>query len=338
MAELALEHLTVRYGGVTAVDDVSLEVAAGEVCAVLGPSGSGKSTMLRAVAGLEPLTAGRVVHDGRDLHGVPPHRRGFALMFQDGQLFPHLTVADNVAYALRVRRRPRPEREARVAELLELVGLSGFAARLPAELSGGERQRVALARSLAARPRVLLLDEPLAALDRHLRERLADDLSAILRRAGTTALLVTHDAEEAFAVADRMAVLREGRLVQTGALDEVWRAPADAVTAAFLGYATVLPPDRARALLGLAGAAGAPDLRDGQTLALRRSALRLAPAGRVTGTVTALRSASEQVRLRVEVAGVGELDAVATWSQPVRVGDQVALELDGSRTAAVAAG
>ena len=333
MGALELDHVTVRFGDVTAVDDVSLEVGEGEVCAVLGPSGSGKSTLLRAVAGLEPLTSGRVRYDGQDLAGTPPHRRGFALMFQDGQLFPHLSVADNVAYALRVRRRPPPEREARVAGLLELVGLTGYAARLPAELSGGERQRVALARSLAASPRMLLLDEPLASLDRHLKERLAEDLARILREAGTTALLVTHDAEEAFAVAGRMAVLRRGRLVQSGVLDEVWRAPVDAETAAFLGYATVLTPDRAGTLLALAGVAG----QRGGALALRRSALRVTPGGRVRARVTELRSASEQARLRVAVDGVGELDAVASWAEPVRVGDAVALELDASRTAVVPA-
>jgi thiamine transport system ATP-binding protein len=331
---LEVEHVTVRYGSVTAVDDVSLRLAAGEVCAVLGPSGSGKSTLLRAVAGLEQPAFGRISYDGQDLAGTPPHRRGFALMFQDGQLFPHLTVADNVAYPLRVRRRARAERDARVAELLELVGLEGYAGRLPAALSGGERQRVALARSLAASPRLILLDEPLAALDRHLRERLADDLAAILRRAGTTALLVTHDAEEAFAVADRMAVLRGGRLVQAGGLDEVWRAPVDAVTARFLGYATVLEPGPAAALLARAGERPPGD----RALALRRSALRVDPDGAVPARVVELRSASEQVRLRVAVDGVGELDAVASWALPVRVGDEVRLRLDASRTAAVPPG
>ena len=339
MGALEIDDVTVRFGDVTAVDHVSLEVAEGDVLAVLGPSGSGKSTLLRAVAGLEPLSSGRVTSGGRDLHGVPAHRRGFALMFQDGQLFPHLTVADNVAYALRVRRRPRAERAARVAELLELVGLTGYAARLPAELSGGERQRVALARSLAARPRLLLLDEPLASLDRRLRERLADDLAVILREAGTTALLVTHDAEEAFAVADRMAVMRDGRVVQAGGLDEVWRAPVDAATATFLGYATVLPPDAAHDLLALAGV-GPERPGPGEALALRRSALRVAPDGRVGATVTALRSASEQVRLRVRLDSLerlGEVDAVAPWSLPVRLGDRVTLALDPTRTAALPA-
>ena len=206
---LELCDVSVSYDGQPAVVDVSLALPDGEVLAVLGPSGCGKSTLLRAVAGLEPADAGRIAWDGRDLAGVPTHKRGFALMFQDGQLFSHLTVARNVGYALRLRRAPRTAE--RVEELLELVGLAGYAARLPSTLSGGERQRVALARSLAVEPRLILLDEPLSALDAGLRERLAGDLREILRAAGTTALMVTHDHEEAFAVADRLAVMRDGQ-------------------------------------------------------------------------------------------------------------------------------
>ena len=234
---LTLDNLSVAYDGVPAVVDASLSLEDGHVLAVLGPSGSGKSTLLRAVAGLEPPTSGRICWDGEDLAGVPTHKRGFALMFQDGQLFNHLTVARNVGYALRLRRTPNAA--ARVRELLALVGLEGYADRLPATLSGGERQRVALARSLAVQPRLLLLDEPLSALDAGLRERLAADLRDILRAAGTTALMVTHDHEEAFAVADRLAVMRDGRVVQEGEIAEVWRSPADPATALFLGYARV---------------------------------------------------------------------------------------------------
>ncbi|NUR09717.1 MAG: ATP-binding cassette domain-containing protein, partial [Nocardioidaceae bacterium] len=185
---LELRDVTVRFDDADrpAVADVDLDLPAGQVLAVLGPSGCGKSTLLRAVAGLEPLAAGRVAYDGADLDGVPTHKRGFALMFQDGQLFPHQTVAGNVGYALRLRRTPRTEVVRRVGELLDLVGLTGLEDRTPATLSGGERQRVALARSLAVQPRLLLLDEPLSALDRGLRERLAHDLRDILVRAGTT--------------------------------------------------------------------------------------------------------------------------------------------------------
>lgn len=205
---LSLQDLTVRFGAATAVDAVSVEVPTGEVIALLGASGSGKSTLLRAIAGLEPCT-GDIRWDGESIVRVPPHRRGFALMFQDGQLFPHLDVAGNVGYARRVTGR----RDAgRVAELLELVGLAGFERRRVTELSGGEQQRVALARSLAAEPRLLLLDEPLSSLDRALRERLAGELRDILTASGTTAILVTHDPAEATVIADRVVHLDHGRL------------------------------------------------------------------------------------------------------------------------------
>ncbi len=206
---LETRSLTVRFGATTAVDDVSLTIPTGEVYALLGASGSGKSTLLRAIAGLEPCT-GDVRWDGESVVRVPPHRRGFGFMFQDGQLFPHLDVAGNVGYALRVAGRPDADR---IEELLELVGLAGFERRRVTELSGGEQQRVALARSLAAAPRLLLLDEPLSSLDRDLRERLAGELRDILRAAGTTAILVTHDPDEASVVAGRIVRLERGRLV-----------------------------------------------------------------------------------------------------------------------------
>ena len=238
---LSIEHVSVAYDGVPAVVDATVEVPDGEVLAVLGPSGCGKSTLLRAVAGLEPTTAGAIAWDGRDLAGVPTHKRGFALMFQDGQLFTHLTVARNVGYALRLRRAPNIR--ARVDELLALVGLEGYGDRLPGTLSGGERQRVALARSLAVEPRLLLLDEPLSALDAGMRERLAGDLSDILSAAGTTAVLVTHDHEEAFAVADRIAVMRAGRIVQRDPSPRSGPPPQTPETALFLGYARVVHGD-----------------------------------------------------------------------------------------------
>ena len=228
---LSVEQLTVRFGAKTAVDAVSLAVPAGEVFALLGPSGSGKSSLLRAIAGLEPCT-GEIAWDGESVVRVPPHKRGFALMFQDGQLFPHLDVAGNVGYALRVAGR---RSEARVTELLELVGLSGFEKRRVTDLSGGEQQRVALARSLAASPRLLLLDEPLSSLDRELRERLAVDLRDILKTTGVTAILVTHDHDEAGVIADRIGILDAGRLRQTGTLAELRAHPADDRVRAFLG-------------------------------------------------------------------------------------------------------
>ena len=323
---LTIDDVSVAYDGVPAVVDASLALADGQVLAVLGPSGSGKSTLLRAIAGLEPVASGRIGWDGADLAGVPTHKRGFALMFQDGQLFGHLTVARNVGYALRLRRTPNAS--ARVRELLALVGLEGYGDRLPATLSGGERQRVALARSLAVQPRLLLLDEPLSALDAGLRERLAHDLRDILHEAGTTALMVTHDQEEAFTVADRIAVMRAGRVVQQGDIAAVWRAPADPETALFLGYARVLEGDPAAVLLR---AAGLPD--GGAAVAVRRSALVVAEAGDLAGTVVSARVTPEQIRVVVDVDGIGELDAVARLDTHPAAGDRVSIVVDASRLA-----
>lgn len=322
---LSLTDVSVAYDDVPVVRHVSLDLPDGQVLAVLGPSGCGKSTLLRAVAGLEPLAGGRIAFDGVPVDHLPTHRRGFALMFQDGQLFGHLSVARNVGYALRLRRRPSVDR---VRELLALVGLEGYDDRLPATLSGGERQRVALARALAVEPRLLLLDEPLSALDASLRERLAVDLREILRTAGTTALMVTHDHEEAFTVADRLAVMRAGEVVQSGPIGAVWAAPADAATALFLGYARVLVGVPARRLLAAAG------LPDAESVALRRSAL-VAGDGQLVGTVVSARATPELVRLVVTVDGLGELDAVASPGSHVAPGEPVGLRVDPTRVATI---
>ncbi len=324
---LSLTDVSVRYGDALAVDDVSLELASGQVLAVLGPSGCGKSTLLRAVAGLEPLSGGAISWDGADLSGTPTHKRGFALMFQDGQLFAHLSVARNVAYALRLRRLPSAQVATRVRELLDLVGLAGYDDRLPGTLSGGERQRVALARALAVEPRLILLDEPLSSLDATLRERLAGDLRSILHAAGTTALLVTHDHEEAFALADRLAVMRDGRVVQDGAIDEVWREPVDEATALFLGYARVVRDGAAARVVAAAG------LEPAYAVALRRSALVVDPSGPLVARVASARVTPEQVRLVVTVDGVGSLDAVAPLGSRVAPGDEVSLRVDVTRLA-----
>jgi thiamine transport system ATP-binding protein len=327
---LETRGLSVAYDGVPAVRDVDLAVPDGTVLAVLGPSGCGKSTLLRGIAGLEQAR-GTVAWDGEDLARTPTHRRGFAVVFQDGQLFDHLTVARNIGYALRLRRAGRARERARVEELLELVGLEGYADRLPRTLSGGERQRVALARGLAAQPRLLLLDEPLSALDAELRRRLAGDLRTILARAGTTTVMVTHDHEEAFTVADRLAVMREGRLVQEGPIEEVWRAPADPATALFLGYARVLEGAAAAAVLQAAGAEPGP-----VAVAVRRSALvagAAGTAGALEGSVLAVRATPEQQRLEVRVPGVGDLDAVAPLDLRTSPGDPVRLRVDVTRLA-----
>jgi thiamine transport system ATP-binding protein len=326
---LTIDNLSIAYDGQVVVRDVTLELPEGQVLAVLGPSGCGKSTLLRAIAGLEPLQSGRILLDGHDLSATPTHKRGFALMFQDGQLFEHQSVARNIGYALRIRRRPRAETARRVKELLELVNLTGYADRAPSTLSGGERQRVALARALAVSPRLLLLDEPLSALDASLREHLGGELREIMGRAGTTALMVTHDHEEAFAVADRMALMRAGRLVQTGELAEVWQHPVDAEAARFLGYAAVLTGAPAELIWQAAGSTSRDDV------ALRRSALRLAHSG-LEGIVTSARATPEQWRLMVRIDGLPELDAVAPLDRPAPApGARVSLAVDSTRLAPV---
>ncbi|WP_436699056.1 ABC transporter ATP-binding protein [Nocardioides sp. BYT-33-1] len=335
---LDLRGVTVTFGGATAVDRVDLSVADGAVLAVLGPSGCGKSTLLRAVAGLEPLAAGRIAWDGADLAGTPTHRRGFALMFQDGQLFDHLTVARNVGYARRLQGVSRSVVRTEVADLLDLVGLGGYADRLPRTLSGGERQRVALARSLAARPRLLLLDEPLSALDTGLRGRLAADLRRILVASGTTALLVTHDQDEAFAVADRLAVMRDGRIVQEGATGDVWAHPADADTALFLGYGRVLEGEAAATLLrraGLPSTAGA--------VALRPTAVWAGPdpsegGSGIPAVVRSFRPAPDAGRLVVAVEGVGELDAVGAPGWVTQPGRRVVVRVERHAIAVLTGG
>lgn len=323
---LDLQGVSVAFDKTLAVDRVDLSVADGTVLAVLGPSGCGKSTLLRAVAGLEPLSAGSIAWEGTDLAGTPTHRRGFALMFQDGQLFDHLSVARNVGYAQRLRGLARSEVRGEVDELLALVGLEGYADRLPRTLSGGERQRVALARSLAARPRLLLLDEPLSALDAGLRGRLATDLRRILTASGTTALMVTHDQAEAFAIADRLAVMRDGRIVQEGPTGVVWDAPVDADTALFLGYARVLEGEAAAALLRLADAPAAP----GSAVAVRSSAVQAGPVrdGGRSGVVQDFQLTPDGSRVVVTVDGIGDLAGVGVpgWS-PTR-GDAAAVRVD----------
>jgi thiamine transport system ATP-binding protein len=236
---LRVEDVTVRFVGNAALDGVTLDVAEDEVVTVLGPSGSGKSTLLRVIAGLQRPDSGRVLFDGDDLAPVPPHRRGIGLVFQDHALFDHRDVWGNVAFGLRMRGDPNDEIERQVHELLDLVGLAGYERRSVATLSGGEQQRVALARALAPEPRVLLLDEPLGSLDRRLRDRLLDDLDRLFDELRVTAVYVTHDQAEAFALGDRIAVMRAGRIVQTGTSDELWAHPVDEDVARFLGLGNV---------------------------------------------------------------------------------------------------
>jgi ABC-type Fe3+/spermidine/putrescine transport system ATPase subunit len=285
MAFLEWRGVGKQFDGTTALEQVTLALSEGAILAVLGPSGCGKTTLLRVTAGLELPDAGTILCQGQDLDGLPAHRRGFGLMFQDYGLFPHLDVGHNVAFGLRMRRMPRRERISRVQEMLRLVRMEEFSRRSMHELSGGERQRVALARSLAPSPRLLMLDEPLAALDAALRRQLLAQLTAILREVGVTTIYVTHDREEALAVADKAAVMRGGRLIQSGRPRDLVENPASSFVASFLELGAVLEAVGSRrngALhlstdIGLLPASGLPGRhREGAGLLVRPRALSFA--------------------------------------------------------------
>ncbi|MDO4656189.1 ABC transporter ATP-binding protein [Actinomyces sp.] len=363
-AGLSVRGLAVTYGDLRAVDGVDLEVAAGEVVALLGASGSGKSSLLRAVAGLEDVAAGEVAWAGRSMVRVPVHKRGFGLMFQDGQLFEHRDVGSNIAYGLTGL--PRAQRSERVREMLELVGLPGFERRRVTTLSGGQAQRVALARALAPAPRLLLLDEPLSALDRALREQLATDVRTILRQGGTTALYVTHDQDEAMTVADRVGVMEAGRLLRLDTPQRLWADPASSKVARFLGFDVVgdlaLAPGALRVVEAAAGERGEPGERGGAA----QTEIPAAPEtpGTLPATVLASRLRRGQWEAEVELdperlaalAGMAEPDrraepsgsgadaaaepepiratrATAMTRRPHASGVRVALSLDPARTA-----
>jgi len=304
---LELEAIDVRLGGEPIVMDVSLDVASGERLAVLGPSGAGKSTILRVIAGLERPARGRVLLDGRDVTRASAHRRGVGLVFQDAALFPHRDVAENVGFGPRVTGLPPGERAARVTEALDLVGLAGSGHRDVTTLSGGEAQRVALARALATRPGVLLLDEPLGALDGPLRLRLQEDLRELFERLSLTVVHVTHDVGEAFALGDRVAILREGRLAQTARPDDLWARPADDWVARFLGMRNLeRNGDRAR-------------VTRPEAVRVRRGDGAVVLATDRDGAV---------VRLRVRRDDGTELDAVVVGLDVPAAGDRVAVEID----------
>ncbi|MFI9544611.1 ABC transporter ATP-binding protein [Streptomyces sp. NPDC052016] len=329
---LRLEGATVRFGGRAVLDAVDLAVAEHEVVCVLGPSGSGKSTLLRAVAGLQPLDEGRVVLDGRDQAGVPAHKRELGLMFQDHQLFPQRDVGGNVAFGLRMHGTPKRRQAERVQELLDLVGLPGAARRAVAALSGGEQQRVALARALAPRPRLLMLDEPLGQLDRSLRERLVVELRELFGRLGTTVLAVTHDQGEAFALADRVVVMRDGRIAQSGTPLEVWQRPADAFVARFLGFDNVAEASVAGEAADTPWGkvpvpAGSP--QGTRTLLVRPAGVRLVGVDEgLRCTVTARTFKGTHVAVHLQPEDAPRLEAACALRLAPEVGDTVGVAFD----------
>ncbi|MCW5686338.1 MAG: ABC transporter ATP-binding protein [Pseudolabrys sp.] len=323
------DHVGRRFGAVAAVDDLSLDIQANEFVALLGPSGCGKTTLLRMLAGFETPDSGRVLLDGKDISAVPPYRRPVNMMFQSYALFPHLTVAGNIAFGLKREGLPRAEIEARVAEMLALARLTGLGERKPDQLSGGQRQRVALARSLAKRPRVLLLDEPMAALDRKLREETQFELMELRRRLGLTFVIVTHDQEEAMVMADRIALMDKGRIVQTGAPAEIYERPRTRWAAQFIGDINIIEghvaadgAGVATEALGLLRAPVSPGLKPGDAvvLAVRPEKISLAVGGdnSIDGTVREVGYRGDKSLYKVAVAG--GLSMKAAVANAVRAG------------------
>jgi putative spermidine/putrescine transport system ATP-binding protein len=299
-----LEEVWKRFGDVDAVAGVDLEIADGEFFAMLGPSGSGKTTTLRMIAGFDVPTSGTVRLAGADVTRVPPHRRDVNTVFQDYALFPHMDVQRNVEYGLRVKGVARDERRQRAEEALRSVRLDGFGARKPSQLSGGQRQRVALARALVNRPRVLLLDEPLGALDLKLREEMQIELKSIQRGVGITFVFVTHDQVEALTMSDRIAVFNEGRIIQTGTPAEIYERPASPFVAGFVGTSNLLRGDVAEAVVGRRG-----------TFTVRPEKIRIdrgtdpIAAGEVTvsGTIASVVYLGSETRYHVALDAGGEL-------------------------------
>ena len=316
------ERVTRAFGSVRAVDDVSLDIGEGEFFAMLGPSGSGKTTCLRLIAGFEQPDAGHIEIFGETAEGVPPYRRSVNTVFQDYALFPHMSVGENVAYGLMIRGMNRPDRERAASAALAMVKLAGYEGRRPSQLSGGQRQRVALARALVNRPKVLLLDEPLGALDLKLREEMQDELKAIQRQVGITFVFVTHDQGEALAMADRVAVFNDGRIVQVDDPVSLYETPKTRFVAGFVGSSNVLPPAFVEAY-GL----------DARWASLRPERIRAEPPGakpgrgeaHADGVVTTVHYQGAVTRLTADCAGTGLVAAVPAGGRRLAAGAPVRL-------------
>jgi spermidine/putrescine transport system ATP-binding protein len=320
---IELRHATKRYGDVAALDDVSMDIEPGEFFCLLGPSGCGKTTTLNLIGGFIPMTSGELRIEGRTVNDLPPHKRNVNTVFQNYALFPHMTVAQNVAFGLRMERLPASEVAHRTGEYLELVGLGGFTRRLPSELSGGQQQRVALARALAKRPAVLLLDEPLGALDLKLRKQMQTELSRIHRQVRTTFVFVTHDQEEALSMATRIAIMSGGEIVQIGTPLEVYDHPVNRFVADFVGETNFLSgtvsPGNGRHFFDLTGggriAAPTGSTAGPATLMVRPESLTLRPLGEpaadlgITGRIVNIAFLGNQTRITLATAA-GDIVAV----------------------------
>jgi len=322
-AAVEFQAVSRHFGTVHAVDKVDLTIAEGSFFAMLGPSGSEKTTCLRLISGFEQPTSGAIRIFGQDVSDVPPNRRNVNTVFQDYALFPHMTVADNVAYGLMVKGMGRAARLAQAEEMLSVVKLADYGGRKPSQLSGGQRQRVALARALVNEPRVLLLDEPLGALDLKLREAMQDELKALQQRLGITFVFVTHDQHEALSMADRLAVFNEGRIAQIGTPEQVYSRPATRFVADFVGSSNVLPPDVTKSI-------GGPKAWS----SLRPEVVRLVPAegAALHGIVTGLRYLGAGSRVAVQLAGdAAEVAALLPSGAAVPpVGARIGLAFDAT--------
>jgi putative spermidine/putrescine transport system ATP-binding protein len=325
---VSFRQVSRHYGEVRAVDDVSFDIADGEFFSMLGPSGSGKTTCLRLIAGFEQPSAGEVVVHDRNMAGVPPYERDVNTVFQDYALFPHMTVAENVAYGLMIRRIPKPERQAAAEKMLAMVALGGLGGRRPSQLSGGQRQRVALARALVNKPGVLLLDEPLGALDLKLREQMQVELKAIQRQVGITFIYVTHDQGEALSMSDRIAVFNKGRIEQIGSPAEIYEHPASVFVAGFVGVSNLVSGPAAASIPGVPPAFS---IRPEKIHIAAPGSAAPADACAVDGTISSVLYLGASTRFHVALAGGGELTvidqnreetastALARQGQPVRL-------------------
>lgn len=302
-----MHNVSRHFGDVKAVDHLDLDIYDGEFFSLLGPSGSGKTTCLRLIAGFEQPTSGSILLHEREVAGIPPYKRDVNTVFQDYALFPHMTIGQNVAYGLMIKQVPKPERDRRVSEIMEMVRLPGFENRKPSQLSGGQRQRVALARALVNHPRVLLLDEPLGALDLKLRQQMQIELKAIQKKVGITFIFVTHDQEEALTMSDRLAVFNRGKIEQIGTPAEVYERPSTGFVAGFVGTSNLITGQVAQRITG-----------SSQTFALRPEKIRMvsldAPLSDdvydATGLVSDVIYVGMHTRYQVELEGGGELSVV----------------------------
>ncbi len=305
---VSLQAVSKLFGAVKALDNISLDIYDGEFFSMLGPSGSGKTTSLRLVAGFEQASSGRVLLYDKDVTGVPPFDRDVNTVFQDYALFPHMTIEQNVGYGLMIRKLPKPEITRRVGEMLEMVRLPGYQKRKPSQLSGGQRQRIALARALINHPRVLLLDEPLGALDLKLRQQMQIELKAIQREVGITFIFVTHDQEEALTMSDRMAVFSHGKIEQVGTPTEIYERPRTAFVAGFVGTTNILSGHIAQRITESAAA-----------FSIRPEKIRLVPPDaptepkttRVGGTIRDVIYLGMTTRYLIEIDGGGDLQVIA---------------------------